>query len=79
MVLNGADKNIKLIQICSYLTCINIRHKKRTDYIFTKTVRNDSLGKYVVYFINGSEEYYGGQLIQVKIAYKFGSISLIGS
>jgi len=33
---------------------------------FNFSVRNDSLGKYVVYFINGSEEYYGGQLIQVK-------------
>lgn len=33
---------------------------------FNFSVRTDSLGKYVVYFVNGPEEYYGGQLIQVK-------------
>lgn len=33
---------------------------------FNFSVRTDSVGKYVVYFINGPEEYYGGQLIQVK-------------
>lgn len=33
---------------------------------FNFSVRTDSAGKYVVYFINGPEEYYGGPLIQVK-------------
>ncbi len=33
---------------------------------FNFSVRTDSAGKYVVYFINGPEEYFGGQLIQVK-------------
>ncbi len=33
---------------------------------FNFSVRTDSVGKFVVYFINGPEEYYGGSLIQVK-------------
>lgn len=33
---------------------------------FNFSVRVDSTGNYVVYFINGPEEYFGGQLIQVK-------------
>lgn len=33
---------------------------------FNFSVRTDSAGKFVVYFINGTEEYYGGALVQVK-------------
>lgn len=33
---------------------------------FNFSVRTDSTGKLVVYFINGPEEYYGGSLVQVK-------------
>ncbi len=33
---------------------------------FNFSVRTDSVGKFIVYFINGPEEYFGGELIQVK-------------
>lgn len=33
---------------------------------FNFSVRADSTGNYIVYFINGPEEYFGGQLMQVK-------------